>query len=259
MSTEMNIAKKAALKAGKALMALFEKKIHVEKKEDNSFVTEADKKAEKIIIEMIAKKYPSHSFYSEEEGKKDNKSDFCWYIDPLDGTHNYIYGLPFFAVSIALAKKGEVILGVIYVPYTKELFYAEKGNGAFLNKKRISVSKRMLEESMYFNASSFVHQGKNILKMLGIFIEKCKESRMIGSCAIELSYIAAGRAEFKVMPRITAYDIAAGKIILEEAGGKMTGFDNRPVLVENGPFGIIASNGKYHDKLIKIVGEEFLK
>lgn len=257
MSGFMVVAKEAAKKASEVLLEMFEKGVHTEVKADNSFVTDADLASEKIITDLIKKNFPDHSIYAEESGLDDKGSEYVWYIDPLDGTHNYAYGFPLFGVSIGLARRNEFILGVISVPYLGELFYAEKGKGAFLNGKKIHVSDRGLDDACFASTSSLVHHKEGVFNVFNTFGRHCGEIKVVGSVAVVLAYIAAGRIDYHIKPSITPYDPAAGKVILEEAGGKLTktdGAEFKPVMDK---YNFIASNGKIHDEVIKIYKEEF--
>jgi len=246
----------AAKKAGKVLMKYYNKKnVSNHRKKDNSFVTEADVAAEKIILDTILKKFPSHAFHSEEKGVSKNHSEYCWYIDPLDGTHNFMHKIPLFSTSIALAKNGKFIVGVVYLPYLDELFYAKKGKGAFMNGKKIHVSDNTLKNSIFSPPTAIVYHGTKIAKLIELFTPKVSDIRMIGSAAISLSYIACGRFDFSIKTSITPYDIGAGKVIIEEAGGKVTQLDNRDFTGSSD--NSIASNGLFHKELIKIMREEW--
>lgn len=257
MSEFLDAAKQAALASGNVLMKHYGKNNNEYKKKDNSYASDADLKAETAILNLILKKFPDHAYYSEEKGRSDNISKYCWYIDPLDGTHNFIRGIPFFGTSIALAKDDEFILGVIYVPYLKELFWAEKGSGAYMNNEKIKVSNNALSKSIFAAPSSVSYNGLGIAKISQIFIPRIFEIRMIGSAAIGLAYTAKGRFDFYIKPGITPYDTGAGKVILEEAGGKLTETDGSKFTTKGKSF--IASNNLFHDKLIEIMKEEYLK
>ncbi|MBN1385949.1 inositol monophosphatase [Candidatus Woesearchaeota archaeon] len=248
----LETAKAAALKAGIILMEKFGTGVHSEKKKDNSFVSEADLAAEKIILETIKKIYPEHSFFSEEAGRSENDSEYCWYIDPLDGTHNYLHNIPFFGVSVALARNKKFIAGVIYLPFTDELFYAEKGKGAWLNDMRINVSDKSINEAVYASPASFIHQGdETIIDLMKLFRKHCPEVRMTGSCAFGLAYVACGRFDISVKASITPYDTGAGKVIVEEAGGKVTKFDGTDF--DGDSWNFIASNNRFHEKLLEML------
>lgn len=254
MSKELDTAIIAAKKAGKVLMKFFKTQLKITQKKDKSFVTNADLAAENIILKTLNKEFPKYSFYSEEKGASKNKSEYCWYIDPLDGTHNFLHKLPLFATSIALAKGNKFILGVIYLPITDELFYAEKGRGAFLNGKRIFVSKNKLLDSMCFLPGGVTHNKGDISKLVKISENYCKDIRIIGSCAISLVYLASGRSEFYIKSKITPHDTGAGKVILEEAGGKLTQIDGKEFTTKSNNF--IASNNVFHKELLEIMKNE---
>ena len=197
MSEYLDIAITAAKKAGKVLMGYYNKEVHFEKKEDNSFVSEADLASEKTILKTILEKFPGHAYYSEEKGESKNNSEYCWYIDPLDGTHNFLHNLPLFSVSIALAKGNKFIMGVIYQPYSNEIFFAETAKGAFWNNERIKVSKRRMDEAMFFlpGARTFL---SGSMELLRIFMDRCGDKRMIGNCCSILTFISRRSEERRV-------------------------------------------------------------
>jgi len=254
MSDYLEVAKDAALKAGKVLMDYYGKDVTFEKKSDNTIVSQADLDSEKIILDTIRKNFPEHSIYSEEEGKTDNHSEYMWFIDPLDGTREFAHKLPLFSVSIGLEKNNEMILGVVYLPVTDELFYAEKGKGAYLNGKKIKVSDNEIENSL-FNSPCGISYGKDrIIPVLSLFIENVSGLRMIQSCAAALVYLAVGRLDFYILTKIMSHDFAAGKIILEEAGGKITQIDGNKVTTKSDNF--IASNDMFHNYIIQKMKEE---
>lgn len=251
-----NIAIKAAKKAGKVHKKHLGRKSKVKEKSASfDLVTTADLEAEKAIVKIIKRAYSEHNILAEEENYEKTSSSYCWIIDPLDGTNNFSFGIPFFCVSIALAKDNQVILGVVYDVMRKELFWAEKGKGAYLNGRRIKVSdepslaKAMLITGFYYD------RGKdmiNNLEAIRIFFQKkIFGLRRLGAAALDLSYISCGRAtgfwEFKLSP----WDFAAGKLLVEEAGGKFTDKSGKDVKLE--PSYIIASNGKIHAQLIETV------
>jgi len=209
ISANLNIMIKASEKASKILIRDFGEleKLQVSKKGPKDFVTNADIKAEKIIIDELKKARPNYSIISEESGIEKNKDETnCWIIDPIDGTINFLHGIPHFAISIALQSNNEIVSGLIFDPIKNELFYAEKNNGAFFNNQRIRVSKKNKIEECLFAV------GKTMSKTDLI----CRRS---GSAALDLAYVASGRYDGYFQNNLNLWDIAAGIVIVKEAGG----------------------------------------
>ena len=210
ISSNLNIMIKAVEKASKSVIRDFGEveKLQVSKKGPSDFVTNADLKVEKIIIEELEKARPSFSFISEEKGVKKNKdNDYTGIIDPIDATINFLHGIPHFAISIALKSKNEIISGLIFDPIKDEMFFAEKNNGAFFNNQRIRVSnKNNIDDCL------FAIGGK--LKNEPIF-----SNRKSGSAALDLAYVAAGRLDGYFQNKINLWDVAAGTLMVNEAGG----------------------------------------
>ena len=212
ISANLNIMIKAAEKASKVLIRDFGEveKLQVSVKGPSDFVTNADKKAEKIIIEELSKSRKKFSILSEETGEiKNSDINNVWIIDPIDGTTNFLHGIPHFAISIALKSNNEIISGLIFDPIKNEMFFAEKNNGAYLNNKRIKVSrKKILEECLFATGGK-----KEIRSDLN--------TRKSGSAALDIAYVAAGRYDGYFQNNLNLWDIAAGIIIVKEAGGKI--------------------------------------
>ena len=216
ISANLNIMIKASEKASKILIRDFGEveKLQVSKKGPTDFVSNADLKAEKIIIEELKKARPNYSILSEESGfeiNKDKKN--TWIIDPIDGTLNFLHGIPHFAISIALKTNSEIISGLIFDPIKNEMFYAEKNNGAFYNNQRIKVSKKK-----EINECLFVSGGK-IKKLLDL------QHRRSGSAALDMAYVASGRYDGYFQRELNLWDIAAGIILIKEAGGLINDID----------------------------------
>ena len=238
ISPNLNLMIKACEKASKILIRDFGEleKLQVSKKGPLDFVTNSDLKTEKIIIEELKKSRPDYSIVSEEVGIKINKDKKnTWIIDPIDGTVNFLHGIPHFATSIALKNKNEIISGLIFDPIKNEMFYAEKNNGAYLNNKRIRVSKKINIEECLFATS-----GKN-QKQIDFSYRKS------GSAALDMAYVACGRYDGYFQKNLNLWDIAAGLIIVKEAGGLTNeiNLDNQKVIE------IIASTPDINSKLIK--------
>lgn len=230
----------------------------VESKEKFDYVTRIDRKSEQATIDILQKYFPEYSIVAEESGAQQKSQSVRWIIDPLDGTTNYIHGFPNSAVSIALEENGEIVLGVIYDPFRDELFWAEKNKGAFLNDNLISVSREK-EISRCLVATGFPFKDKAILEKYWItFSEifyKVSDIRRTGSAALDLAYVACGRLDGYWEIILSAWDMAAGEIILREAGGKITDISGGSNHLKNG--NAIASNGKIHDELLHIIRPVF--
>ena len=228
---------KACEKASKILIRDFGEieKLQVSKKGPSDFVTNSDLKTEKIIIDELTKGRPDYSIISEENGVKKNKDNKnTWVIDPIDGTVNFLHGIPHFATSIALKNENEIISGLIFDPIKDEMFYAEKNNGAYLNNKRIRVSKKNNIQECLFATS-------------GTFDKKIEFShRKSGSAALDLAYIACGRYDGYFQKNLNLWDIAAGLILVEEAGGVINKID----LDVHKDLKIIASSPDINEKFI---------
>tara|TARA_Y100000992_G_scaffold103331_1_gene67244 strand:+ start:533 stop:1273 length:741 start_codon:yes stop_codon:yes gene_type:complete len=216
ISANLNIMIRASEKASRILIRDFGEveKLQVSKKGPSDFVTNADIKTEKIIIEELKKAKPNYSIVSEENGIEKNKDDNnFWIVDPIDGTINFLHGIPHFAISIALMSGKEIVSGLIFDPIKDELFYAEKNNGAFFNNQRIRVSKKN-----DLNECLFVTGGK-IMKDLELNYRKS------GCAALDMAYVAAGRYDGYFQKNLNLWDIAAGIILVKEAGGIINDID----------------------------------
>ena len=253
-----HIAMKAAKIGGDILMKYYGKPLNIEYKSKANPVSQADKNAQKKIVSIIKEAFPMHSFLAEEEGLADNaESDFCWIIDPLDGTINFIHGLPIFCVSIGLRYKKEMISGVIYAPYIKELFVAEKGKGAYFNGRKMKPSKIEQEEgSLAVTGFPYgIRDGyERVFKNFKDFTLRSQAVRRIGSAALDMAYTACGRFDFFWEEGISAWDIAAGIIIAKEAGcavsdyqGENNYFDNQSI--------VVSGNKTLHKQVLGIINE----
>ena len=258
----IDIAQKAARVAGEILMEHFKKlpREAIREKQRNDFLSFVDESSEQAIVSILNEHFPEYSILAEEGSGTEQDSEFRWIIDPLDGTTNYINGLPVFCVSIALQKNGAMILGVIYDPVHEEMFSAEKGKGAFLNDQALQVSKtKLLSQS--FIATGFPFKAKHLLKdYLSAFetiFRDCIGMRRMGSAAIDLAYVAAGRFDGFWELGLSPWDMAAGAIIIEEAGGRISDFWERPDYLKNSY--VIASNGLIHKQLMNKVQLPFPK
>ena len=253
----LNVAIEAAKEAGKFLKHNLGKvkEITVKNGQEKNLVTEIDKKSEELVVSIIRKHFPGHDILAEESGSEHGKqSEYRWIIDPLDGTTNFTHGLPIYCVSIGLERKGEVIAGVIYDPNLDELFSAEKGRGAFLNGRRLRVSQTpslnqsLLVSGFPYNVSE---NPDNCLEHFVNFVIECQGVRRMGSAAIDLAYVAAGRYDGFWEVHLNAWDMAAGVILIREAGGKITGFDGDEINICGKK--VVASNGIIHDDMIGLL------
>ena len=238
ISPNLNIMIKASQKASKALIRDFGEieKLQVSVKGPSDFVSNADTKAEKIIIEELMKAKKNYSIISEEDGSKINSdSENVWIIDPIDGTSNFLHGIPHFAISIALKSNNEIISGLIYDPIKDEMFYAEKNSGAFFNNQRIKVSKKKEIEDCLFATG-----GKE--KVISGFL-----TRKTGSAALDMAYVAAGRYDGYFQNNLNLWDVAAGIIIIKEAGGIV----NEINLSNHNNIKIIASSSRINEKMLE--------
>jgi myo-inositol-1(or 4)-monophosphatase len=216
-------------------------------------VTEADEQAEQKIKEVLREAFPDHEILTEESGRLEGKGDARWIVDPLDGTTNYVHALPFFATSIALEREGEVILGVVHDPIARETYTAERGSGATLNGQTIRVSDAD-ELIRALLATSFSHdqeEGVAVgLDLFGRFARLTRGVRQLGAGALDLCYVAAGRLDGCFERGLSAWDVAAGVLIVEEAGGKVTDYQGREFDLESTE--MVASNGRLHPSLVSV-------
>jgi len=254
----LNVALEAALEAGKFLKYNLGKVKHIERKlgQETNLVTEIDKASEAMIIKKIKQHYPSHDILAEESGDHKVKSEYRWVIDPLDGTTNYTHGLPIFSVSIGVEFNGSIVAGVIYDPNTDEMFTAEKGNGAYLNGKRIHVSScdtlinSLLVTGFPYNVKD--NPGKVVEHFVNLLMEG-QGVRRLGSAAIDLAYVAAGRLDGFWEVFLNPWDKAAGILLVEEAGGTVSDFKNAPGSIYDK--NTLATNGKIHQQMIAVLGK----
>ncbi len=248
-----NTLHKAITASGKILQQFFEQKelIITNKEGINNLVTEADHAAEKVIIDTIKKDYPDHFILSEEAGEIVMDSAYKWIIDPIDGTVNFANGIPICCISIALEYNGQMILGCVYNPFLKELFFAEKGKGATLNGKKINVSnKTKVEKSILVTGFPYTYLDteNGPLQIFERFIRKGIPVRRLGSAAIDLCWVAAGRFDGFYEHKLQAWDSAAGFLMVEEAGGKVTDFTGK-IYSPYQPH-LLATNGKIHEEML---------
>jgi len=252
----LELAITAAKEAGQIQMVHFGQPQCVTYKGEFNPVTEVDRLCDQAIQKTIHNTFPDHDILTEESPFKEKGSPWRWIIDPLDGTINYYRGFPFFSVSIGLEKDGEVILGVVYNPVLDELFVAQKGEGAFLNERRIAVSQTdQLKRS--FLATGFPYDVQErpeyYLRYFHQFIRQTFAIRRPGSAAIDLCYVAAGRFDGFWELKLHPWDMAAGILLITEAGGKVTGFKGQPMSIYAEE--TLASNGLIHEQMLQAIEE----
>ncbi len=256
----INVAVKAARAAGSIInrAALDVEAVRISQKQVNDFVTEVDHAAEKIIIETLLAAYPGHAIWAEESGREHGAqdSDFVWIIDPLDGTTNFIHGLPVYCVSIALAVKGKVEQAVVYDPTRNDLFTATKGRGAFLNDRRLRVAKRVRLQECLISTGFPFRAGDDFdtyLRMMGDMMQKSAGLRRPGSAALDLAYVAAGYTDGFFETGLQAWDVAAGSLLVTEAGGLVGNFSGDSDFLEQKE--CMAGNPRIYGQLVSILSK----
>ncbi len=256
-SANINVMVKACRKAAKTLIRDFGEieKLQVSLKGPGDFVSASDKKVEKIIIEELQKARPDYSILSEEIGEIKKDESFKWIIDPIDGTANFLHGIPHFAISIGLEHNKEIICGIIYDPIKDEMFFAEKGQGSYLNNQRMRVSSRpKLKDCIIFTGGP-----KRDAKNKELALKEYKEFsskvfipiRKLGSAALDLAYVAAGRCDGFWQRNLNYWDIAAGILLVKEAGGFVTDFNGENKYIDNKT--ILATNSKINREMIEVL------
>jgi len=251
----LNFAIETARQAGNILLEKFGRKIEISKKGEIDLVTEADLASEKFIIDRVKTHYPQHSILAEESGDAVliGDSKWKWIIDPLDGTTNYAHGYPCFCVTLAIEHKGEIVIGVSYDPTRDEMFSAEKGNGASLNNKSINVSETSkLSESLLVTGFPYdVSKRDNFAGNFTNMLLKSRAVRRDGSAAIDLAYVACGRFDGFWEEGLNPWDMAAGVLLVEEAGGKISYYDGSKFSIYKPP--LCASNGSIHEEMLNVL------
>ena len=243
----------AAEEAGKILLENFGKIKRVDTKGVRDLVSNVDIASENKIIEMIKSKYPDHAILCEESEGRKLDSEYKWIIDPLDGTHNYVYGIDVYGVSIALEYKGEVVLGVVNIPVPGEMYYAEKGKGVYLNGERITVSQRTMDDALVVYDSTLHTDKETKMGVLSTLVDQAFSLRISGSAVRNLTYVASGVFDLVVEYSDKPWDFAAGGLMVEEAGGRMTTLDGGKWSPYNR--GYLASNDQFHDEIVRLIAK----
>ncbi|MCD2174098.1 inositol monophosphatase family protein [Rhizobium sp. C4] len=255
-SALLNVMVQAAFKAGKSLSRDFGEvqNLQVSVKGPGDYVSQADRKAEKIVKDELLKARPTYGFLGEESDEiKGTDGAHRWIVDPLDGTTNFLHGIPQFAVSIALERNGEIVAGVIFNPATDELYTAEKGGGAFLNDRRLRVAARKeLSDSVITCGVPHLGRGNHgkFLVELRHVMGEVSGIRRFGAASLDLGYVAAGRCDGYWETGLAAWDIAAGILLIKEAGGWVSDFDGKTNMLETGS--VIAGNEYIHKALLEV-------
>lgn len=255
-SPTINVMAEAALKASRALVRDFGEveQLQVSRKGPADFVSAADLKAEKTLRRELSKARPDYGFLLEEGGEIEGDGRHRWIVDPLDGTLNFLHGLPHFSISIGLERDGDIVAALIHDPIRHETFWAEKGAGAFLNDKRLRVSeRRRLDESIIATGIPFMGRAGHApyLAQMAALMPLVAGIRRYGSAALDLAYVAAGRYEGFWETGLSIWDIAAGILIVRESGGFVSEMDGRNGMLKSG--NVLAANGKLHGELMKIL------
>ena len=246
-----------AKEAGEIIRDGFGKNFSIEFKTNSSnLVTEIDKKSEKAIINYIHKNFPSHTVLAEESGKHFFGGEYLWVIDPLDGTTNFAHGLPIFSVSIGVLKNNEIIAGVVYDVMNDKVYSAEKGGGAFRGETKLHVSNNSnLEESVLVTGFPYDIKDNpdNAIELFASFLRQARAIRRLGSAAIDFCYVASGVFDAFWEVHLNPWDICAGKLLVEEAGGIVTNFKNESIDIYSKQ--ILASNVKVHSRMVEIINK----
>jgi len=255
MESCLNAAIEIAREAGGLLLEHFRQPLEITYKRRSDLVTKADRKSEALIVERLRSRFPDHAIVAEEGGGQTTGSDYCWYVDPLDGTTNFAHGFPIFCVSMGVTYRGEVVAGVVYDPTRGELFTSERGAGAFLKCPRLRVSKNeVLEECLV--ATGFPPFATNHdlnVEFYFRFTQLTHGIRRAGSAALDLCSVAAGRFDGFWELKLNPWDKAAGTLLVAEAGGVVTGITGKPFNLLSDD--IFASNGRVHDQMLRVFSD----
>ncbi len=251
----LEIVKEAALEAGEIALKFRKRGVGIERKADvSNIITEADTASEKVILKALKKNFPDHTILSEETGRNGRESDYCWVIDPIDGTIPYSAGLPTYGISIGLLKEGKPHLGVINLPALGELYWGEAGKGVFLNGKRILVSKKNnFEEALVGFELGWMEGRKHVLEdLIKPLALKIRYTPILGCTVAGLSYVAQGVLDGYIH-KSSPWDFVAGAVLIQEAGGKITDHFGREINWFDNEFSLIASNGLIHQQILETI------
>jgi myo-inositol-1(or 4)-monophosphatase len=252
-------AVEAVLKAGEIQMAHFGRAMRIEKKGSIDLVTEVDLEVERMCRRVLAERFPSHAILAEEfdpEPGRGALSSHCWVFDPIDGTTNFAHGLPIFCASLGLEIDGQAVLGAVYDPSRHELFTAERGGGAFLNGQRLHVSETpTLIDAMLCTGFPYdVHLSREeIIGLFSAFVGRARAVRRLGSAALDLCYVAAGRFDGFWEQRLHPWDTSAATLVIEEAGGRTSRFDGSPFQSRHD--NLVATNRHVHDQMLSVIAD----
>ncbi len=258
MAGYLETAVEIAREAGALLAGYFERRVRFELKGEFDLVTEADRASEKLVVERLLTHFPSHAIVAEEGGGHETSSEYRWYVDPLDGTTNFAHGFPMFNITMGLQRAGEAVAGVVYDPIRQEMFSAERGSGAYLNGKRIRVSGvRNLGESL--SSTGFPSRKRSHDVNIHFYYQVAMAShgvRRTGSAAIDLAYVASGRLDFFWEFGLMPWDMAAGVLLVQEAGGRVSDMRGAPHDINSSPH-VLADNGSLHEPTLAFLAEVF--
>ncbi len=249
----LNFAIETAREAGQILLEKFGRKIEISLKGDINLVTEADIASEKHIIERIKSYHPKHAILAEESGASETQNEYKWIVDPLDGTTNFAHGYPCWCVNVALEHNGEIVVGVTFDPTREELFAVEEGSGASLNGRKIRVSDTEdLKDALLVTGFPYdVREREKFARHFTEFTYKSRGIRRDGSAAIDMAYVACGRFDGFWEEGLHAWDVAAGVLLIEEAGGRVSYYDDSPFSIYASP--ICASNNLIHAEMLEVL------
>lgn len=257
MASYLETALEIAREAGAMLAHYFERRVSFELKGEYDLVTEADRASEKLVVERLRTHFPSHGIVAEEGGGHKSSSEYCWYVDPLDGTTNFAHSFPVYSVTMALERAGELVAGCVFDPTRQEMFAAEAGAGAYLNNRRMRVSKASkVGESLV--ATGFPSRRRHQDVNVHFFYQLAMAThgvRRAGSAALDLAYVGCGRLDGFWEFGLNPWDMAAGILLVREAGGKVTDMRGQAASLD-GPH-VLADNGLVHDGLLSVIAEVF--
>ncbi|MBM3156493.1 MAG: inositol monophosphatase [Chloroflexi bacterium] len=252
----IEVASEAARGAGEILKANFREKVQVKYKGRANIVTAVDLKAEDSLKSFLHTEYPDHSIVSEESDPVKGASSYKWILDPLDGTNNYSFGIPYFSTVIALTRGDDVLLGIVYDPLRDEMFHAQKGKGAFLNNSPISVTRKTkVQDSLIGLDLGYVDEkGKRTLNLIASLWPNMYAFRIMGSAALGMAYTASGRLDLYIHLLLYPWELACGKLLVTEAGGTVSDWEDKPVAIGEGS--VIASNKAIHADFLRVLREK---